>query len=105
MSVIDIHAYLEGYPIPGINQNSLQVLDTMRARGIERVVLLSSRAAKVDPLSGNRILNAMMSQGPGMFGCLTANLNRVDVSVQAIRDLLGHRRFVSVLLTSHTPKE
>jgi len=105
MSVFDIHAYLEGYPIPGINQNALQVLNSMHARGIDRVVLLSARASNVDPLSGNRILGAMMQQGPGLFGCLTANLNRVDVSVQAIRDLLGQRRFVAVLLTTPTPRE
>lgn len=105
MSIFDIHAYLEGYPIPGVNQNALQVMQKMKERGIDRAILLSARAAKVDPLSGNRILRAMMDQSPGLFGCLTANLNRADVSVQAIRDLLGQKRFVSVLLTSHTPKE
>lgn len=105
MSIFDIHAYLEGYPIPGVNQNALQVMQQMQQRGIDRVTLLSARAAQVDPLSGNRILSAMMKQGPGIYGCLTANLNRVDVSVQAIRDLLGQRKFISVLLTSHTPKE
>src|SRR5579871_102967 len=105
MPIFDIHAYLEGYPVPGINQNAAQVGQMMLARGIERVTLLSARAAQVDPLSGNRILKAMLEQAPGLFGCLTTNLNRVDVSVQSIRDLLGNRRFVSVLLTSPTPKE
>jgi len=81
------------------------VLRVMEERGIERTILLSARAARVDPLSGNRILKAMMDQGPGLFGCLTANLSRLDVSVQAIRDLLGQRRFVCVQLTSPTPKE
>jgi predicted TIM-barrel fold metal-dependent hydrolase len=105
MSVFDIHAYLEGYPIPGVNQNTAQVLQVLQQRGIERAILLSARAARVDPLSGNRILKAMMDQGAGLFGCLTANLSRVDVSVQAIRDLLGQKRFVCVLLATPTPKE
>lgn len=105
MSIIDIHACLEGYPIPGISQNSIQIANLMKARGIERVVMLSARASNVDPLSGNRILAAMMQQGPGLFGCLTANLNRIDVSVQSIRDLLGQKRFVGVLLTTPTPRE
>lgn len=105
MPIFDIHAYLEGYPAPGINQNGAQVLQTIQARGIERATLLSARAARVDPLSGNRILKAMLEQGPGLFGCLTVNLNRVDVSLQAIRDLLGNRKFVGILLTTPTPQQ
>ena len=105
MSIIDIHAYLEGYPIPGVNQNSLQVMQHMRGRGIDRAVLMSARAAHVDPLSGNRILAAMMQQGPGIYGCLTVNVDRVDVSLQSIKDLLTQRHFIGVLLTSHQPKE
>ena len=50
MSVFDIHAYLEGYPIPGINQNTMQVLQVLQQRGIERAILLSARAARVDSL-------------------------------------------------------
>src|SRR5207253_437212 len=42
---------------------------------------------------------------PGLFGGLTAHLNRVDASLQAIRDLLGGKRFVSVMLTSLYPEE
>jgi len=104
MPIFDIHAYLEGYPVPGINQSAVQVQNLMRAREIERVVLLSARAAQVDPLSGNRILKAMIDQEPGMYGCLTAHLNRVDASLQAIRDLGGHRRFVGIMLISNDPK-
>lgn len=104
MPIFDIHAYLEGYLIPGVNQNAAQVNQTMQARGIDRTVLLSARAAQVDPISGNRILKAMIEQGTGLFGCLVAHLNRVDASLLAIRDLLGSRRFVGVMLTSTNPQ-
>jgi predicted TIM-barrel fold metal-dependent hydrolase len=105
MPIFDIHAYLEGYLIPGINQNAAQVTQLMQSRGIERTVLLSGRALQADPLSGNRILKAMVEQGTGLLGCLVAHLNRVDASLEAIRDLMGSRRFVGVMLTSTHPQE
>jgi predicted TIM-barrel fold metal-dependent hydrolase len=105
MPIFDTHTYLEGYILPGINQNAAQVTEMLRARGIERAVLMASRAARVDPLSGNRILKAMVDQTPGLYGCLVAHLNRVDASVQAIRDLLGGRKFLGTLLTSLDPEQ
>lgn len=91
--------------LPGVNQNAGQVVQSMQARGIERTILMSARAAQADPLSGNRILRVMLDQGPGLYGCLVAHLNRVDASLQSIRDLLGNRRFLSILLTSTNPEE
>ena len=105
MAIFDIHASLEGYVLPGINQNAGQVVQSMQARGIDRTILISARAAQADPLSGNRILRVMLDQGPGLYGCLVAHLNRVDASLQSIRDLLGNRRFLGVLLTSTHPNE
>ena len=105
MPVVDIHVQLEGYGIPGINQNAGQISQLMRARGIERCIIMSARAAQADPLSGNRILKAMVEQEAGLFGCLVAHLNRVDASLQAIRDLMSSRRFVAVALISTNPEE
>lgn len=103
MPVFDVHTYLEGYLLPGINQNATQVTELLRARGIERAILMASRAAQVDPIAGNRILKAMIDQTPGLYGCLVAHLNRIDASVQVIRDLLGSKKFVGVHLTSMDP--
>jgi predicted TIM-barrel fold metal-dependent hydrolase len=105
MPVVDVHVQLEGYIIPGFNQNAAQIGEFMQARGIERCILMSARAAQADPLSGNRILKAMVDQEPGLFACLVAHLNRVDASLQAIRDLMALRRFVAVALTSTNPAE
>ena len=105
MPVVDIHVQLEGYGIPGINQNSAQISQFMLARGIERTVLMSARAAQADPLSGNRILKAMVQQQPGLYACLVAHLNRVDASLQAIRDFMASRSFVAVALISTHPAE
>jgi len=105
MPVVDIHVELEGYAIPGINQNAAQVSQFMQARGIERSIVMSARAAQADPLSGNRILRAMVEQEPGLFACLVAHLNRIDASLQAIRDLMSLRRFVGVALISTNPAE
>jgi predicted TIM-barrel fold metal-dependent hydrolase len=105
MPVLDVHVQLEGYGIPGINQNAAQVGKFMQARGIDRCVLMSTRAGRADPLSGNRILKAMLDQEPGMLGCLVAHLNRVDASLQAIRDLMALRRFVGVALMPTNPTQ
>jgi predicted TIM-barrel fold metal-dependent hydrolase len=105
MSIVDVHVLLEGYVIPGINQNAAQISQFMQARGIERCILMSARAAQADPLSGNRILKAMVDQEQGLFACLVAHLNRVDASLQAIRDHMALRRFVGVALTSTNPAE
>lgn len=105
MPVVDTHVELEGYGLPGFNQNAAQISQFMRARGIDRCIIMSARAAQADPLSGNRILKAMIDQEPGLFGCLVAHLNRVDASMQAIRDLMSARRFVAVALISTNPAE
>ena len=103
MPVVDVHVHLEGYGIPGVNQTGAQIREFMSVRGIERCVIMSSRAAQADPLSGNHILKHMVEQQEGLYGCLVAHLNRVDASLQAIRDLLSSRYFVSVALISSNP--
>jgi hypothetical protein len=105
MPVVDINVELEGYGIPGINQNAAQISQFMRVRSIEQCVIMSARAAHADPMSGNRILKAMLEQEAGLFGCLVAHLNRVDASLQSIRDLMSSRRFVAVALISTNPAE
>lgn len=105
MTIFDSHTYLEGYLVPGINQNAGQVSQFLKARGIDGAVLMSSRAVQADPLSGNRILKAMIDSSPELYGCLVAHLNRVDASLQAIKDLLGSKKFVGVMLTSTNPSE
>ena len=105
MHIIDCHVYLEGNLLPGLNQNVGQVSALLHARGIDRAVLLSERAARVDPLTGNRILKASLDQSEGLYGCLVTHVNRVDASIQAIKDMLANKKFVAVLLTGNDPNE
>lgn len=105
MPIIDCHVSLEGHPLPGINQNGAQLAQQLTQRGIEQAIVSSARAAQVDPLSGNRILKAMIEPTPGLFACLVTHVNRIESSVQAVRELLSQRRFVAVMLTSTTPRE
>ena len=105
MSIIDCQVYLEGNVLPGVNQNAAQLSGLLQSRGIERAVVLSSRAALVDALTGNRILKATLEQTQGLYGCLVTHTNRVDASVQAVRDLLGNKSFLAVLLTATDPAE
>ena len=100
MPIFDSHIYLEGCALPGVNQNAAQISQMLAQRGIERAVLLSARAARVDPLSGNRILKTMLEQSEGLYGSVTAHLNRVDASLQAIKEMLGTKRFLSLTLTT-----
>ena len=101
MAIFDVNLNLEGYPIPGINQNLGQIAQGLQQRGIEGGIVFSARAAQVDPLSGNRILKAMLDNTPSLFGGLTAHTNRVDASLQSIKDLLGNRRIATVRLVSN----
>lgn len=103
MSTIDCHVYLEGSILPGINQSAAQLEELLTIRGIDHAILISTRAVKLDPLTGNRILKSMIEQTPGLYGCLATHVNRQDSSVTAVRDLLGSRRFLSVLLTDDDP--
>ena len=100
MPIFDSHIYLEGCALPGVNQNAAQVSQMLGQRGIERAILLSARAARVDPVSGNRILKAMLEQSEGLYGSVTAHLNRVDASLQSIKEMLGTKRFLSLTLAT-----
>lgn len=105
MSIIDCQVYLEGNVLPGVNQNAGQLTALLTSRGIDRAVVLSARAARVDPLSGNRILRASIEPSENLFGCLVTHINRVEASLLAIKESLGSKRFVSVLLTGTDPAE
>ncbi len=105
MPIFDSHISIEGNPIPGINQDGSQIAQLLRARGIEGGLVFSARAARADPLSGNHILKKLIEQQEGLYAGLTAHLNRVDASLQAIRELMSGKRFLSVLLTSTHPNE
>ena len=105
MAIFDVNLNLEGYPIPGVNQNLAQIAQGLQQRGIEGGIVFSARAEKVDPLSGNRILKAMLDGTPQLYGGLTAHTNRVDASLQAIKDLLGHKRIAAIRLVSNEPLE
>ncbi len=105
MPIIDCQVYLEGNVLPGINQNAPQLSALLQSRGIERAMVLSSRAALVDPLTGNRILKATLEQTQGLYGCLVTHTNRVDASVQAVRDQLGSKNFLAVVMTGTDPHE
>ncbi len=99
MPIFDTHAYLESYPIPGVNQNAEQVAQLCQQRGISNAVLFSQRALRVDPLAGNHLLKTMIDPHPSLFGAVVAHTSRVEASVQSVRDILGNKRFVGTLLT------
>jgi predicted TIM-barrel fold metal-dependent hydrolase len=103
MPIFDTHAYLEGYPLPGVNQNAEQVAQMMQARGINSAVLFATRAESADPLTGNRILKTMIEPHSTLFAAVTAHTSRVEASVQAIKDVLNSRRFVGTMLIGQDP--
>src|SRR5262245_1138943 len=105
MPIVDCHVTLEGNLVPSITQSTPQLVELLARRGIERAIVMSARAARLDPLTGNRHLRGAIEQTPGLFGCLTMHVNRVDSSIQSARELLGGRRFVAVVLMSTDPNE
>lgn len=105
MPVFDCQVYIEGGVVHGVNQNAGQARDLLISRGIDSGLAISCRAACVDPLSGNRILGAMLEQTDGLYGAIVMHAQRTDASVQAARELLGRKRFLAAMLTSTTPQE
>jgi predicted TIM-barrel fold metal-dependent hydrolase len=98
MPIFDSQAFVEGYALPGVSHNAQQVAQALKQRGIDTAILFSSRAAQLDPLSGNKLLKAMLEPFPTLCAGLTAQLSRMDASLQAVRDLMAGRRFVGVYL-------
>ncbi len=105
MSILDCQVALEGHLIPGICRNADEISEMMAQRGIDMALVNSARAALVDPLSGNRILKMALDQRPNLYGCLTVHLGRPTSSIEAVREMLGSRRFAAVLFVNHTPYE
>lgn len=96
MPIFDAQSWLGGSPIPGVANSAKAIAESMRARGIDACALLSAHARAVDPLAGNRVLKAIVSQAPGLHACLVAHSNRVDSSVAAMRELMSQRQFVGM---------
>lgn len=105
MPIFDCHVYLEGNILPNVNQTATQLAQLIQARQIDRAIVLSARARHVDPITGNRILKTMLDQTPDLYGCLVTHMNRVDASVQMIKELLGNRKFMALLLANTRSQE
>lgn len=105
MPIFDVHSYLGGSLIPGVNQNAAAIAATMQARGIDQAIILSNHARQVDPLAGNRILKATLEQAPNLFGCLVTHVNRVEPSVAAMRELMHGRKMLGMAVVAEHPNE
>jgi predicted TIM-barrel fold metal-dependent hydrolase len=96
--VFDVHSYFGGSLVPGVAHSGAVIHATMQARGIEGAVLFAAHARNVDPLAGNRVLQKVLEQSPGCYGCLVTHVNRVDASVTAMRELMVSRKFVGMAM-------
>jgi predicted TIM-barrel fold metal-dependent hydrolase len=105
LSVFDAHNYFGGSIVPGVAHNATSIQKVMEARGISGGVLLSAHARRVDPLAGNRVLKAILSQGRNLYGCLVTHINRVEASLIAMRELMPSRQFVGMAIASTYPGE
>jgi len=98
LPIFDAHTYLGGSLVPGVAHNAMVIQAAMKARGVDGAVLFSAHARSVEPLAGNRILKAMLNQGPELYGCLVAHVNRVEASITAMRELMPARKFVGMVI-------
>lgn len=98
MPVFDAHSYLGGNLIPGVAHNAAAITAAMKARGVDRAMLLSSHARNIDPIAGNRILKVMVEQAPELYGCLITHVNRVEASTAIMRELMPSRKFIAMAI-------
>lgn len=103
MKILDVHGYLGPTIVPGAAASAAVVTSTMSARGVGGAVLMSRHAQNVDPIAGNRIVKAMVEQAPNLLACLVTHIGRVDASIEAMRELLGGRKFVAMAITGFRP--
>ncbi len=103
MPIFDIHSYFGGSVVPGVANSPVNIMAAMQERGIDAAVLMSAHAGRADPLAGNRILRKMLDQGPNLYGCLVTHVNRVEASVEVMREQMGSRKFVAMAVMGNTP--
>ncbi len=105
MPTIDSNIVLEGSVIPGKFHSAQDLSTLLTERGIDIAVARSARAAMVDPTAGNRILKSVLDMNSSLLGCVTAHLGRPKASLDSIKEHLGSRRFVAVMLAGSHPQE
>ncbi len=105
MPTIDSNIVLEGSVIPGKFHTAQDLSALLTERGIDIAVARSARAAMVDPIAGNRILKSVLDMNPSLLGCVTAHLGRPKASLDSIKEHLGSKRFVAVMLAGSNPIE
>lgn len=105
MTIFDVHTWLGGSVIPGIANNTNAIQYAMKERGIDGAILLAAHARSIDPVSGNRILKAMIDQAPNLYGCLITHVNRVESSIATMRELMPSPKFLGMALVGPNPEE
>lgn len=105
MPVLDIHGYLGASVVAGVSHTPASVEAGLVARGIDAAVVMSAHARRVDPLAGNRILSAMVEHATRLSACLVTHTNRPEASIEAMRELMGRRRFLAMAVTGSRPEE
>ncbi len=103
IKVFDIHSYIGGSVVPGVCNNANAVRSLMLERHVTAGMAISAHARTVDLVSGNRILRAMVNQGPGLYGCITTNPNRTEASITIMRELMASRRMVAMVIVPPRP--
>ncbi len=105
MPVFDCHSWLGGSIVPGMAQSVETLAKNMEAAGVDRALVFSAHARVVDPLAGNRLVQAVVDRSPGLYGCLVGHLNRPESSVGAMRELMSKRRFLALAVMGRTAEE
>jgi predicted TIM-barrel fold metal-dependent hydrolase len=105
MPIFDSYTWLGGACVPGVASNPVTIAHTLRDRGVSGAVLSSAHAAHLDPVAGNRILKSTIEKERHLYGCLVTHTNRVELSINVMRELMSSHKFVGMMITSSDPEE
>lgn len=94
--VIDVHNHLGRWAFPSADTDSAWLLERMKALGVDRSIISSSKALYYDFREGNEDLAGTLSITDGLFGYVAVNLNYKKDSIGEIEKYSGDPRFVGI---------
>lgn len=93
-TIIDIHTHYGKWPFPMRQLDAGEMVALLKARGVAKVIVSSSKAIVYDPREGNRDLARAIAPHPELYGYVTINLNYVDEGLADLELYSRNRQFV-----------
>lgn len=96
MKCIDVHCYYGGFGFPTSAPSLAEILATMRERGVEKAILMSSKSIQYDFVEGNAEVAAAIAPHANLYGYVYINMHYPELSLAEMARYLNTDKFVGV---------